>query len=524
MTRHFPDDGTLHRAVALVRRVAGASSAGFLVVQGGRSRMLAGEGGPQEVPLAVAETLLRGDVVAVPDVQHDPRFSSLVAKGVGLLVAAPVRYDDGAVVGSLVAMDTTPRDSILAADLQAFESVATMLQEGVALRGAIVRAQEAEAEALATGAAKHRVTSRLSHDLRTPMTAILGFGQLLRLEELSANGTESVDHLLSAARKLLGMIDEVLDLNRLDQGEHEVALEALALPDVVNVAGVAVRADAASRNVSIVIDPSCEEHQVRTDRRRLQQVVVSLLGNILERAKPGGSIRIAASATDGRVRVTIQDEQPPGGAPSHAPSNDGTRDGLTLSKRLMEAMDGDVGAEHDGRRAYWLDLPSSAAEIATAASAPSAPATAQPPTVVAPPDVGGDVAGDSTDVGVHTLLYIEDDPANQRLVTRMFAKNPNIEVLSAIDGRTGLDYARTRAPGVVLLDLGLPDVSGREVLATLKADEATAGIPVVVLSGEAEADRPGELERAGAAAYVTKPFNVRAMIDLVGGFFDEGAA
>ena len=391
-----------------------------------------------------------------------------------------------------------------------------------ALAAGLVERRRAEQAAEAANRAKSEFLSRMSHELRTPLNGVLGFAQLLELDVLSARQRESVEHILKGGRHLLRLIDEVLDLARIETGKLSVSLEPVLAGEAIRGALDLIRPQAAAREVTLAPEITGDVF-VRADRQRLQQVLLNLLSNAVKYNHDGGTVTIscAPAAEPGRVRVAVTDTGP-GIAPAmqerlftpfdrlgaEQTGIEGTGLGLSLSRRLVEAM---------GGRLLVDSRPGDGATFIVELAAAEAPAVAAPPVddagvTAAPPPIQG------------TVLYVEDNLANLRLVERVLGRRPGLTLLSAMQGSHGLELARSHRPGLVLLDLHLPDLRGDELLARLRRDARTRDIPVVVLSADATAGQIRQLLAAGARAYLTKPLDVTELLGLVDEVFDPKRA
>jgi PAS domain S-box-containing protein len=374
--------------------------------------------------------------------------------------------------------------------------------------------RRAEAEADRANKAKSEFLSRMSHELRTPLNGILGFAQLMEMEGLPPGQRESVQHILRAGRHLLGLINEVLHISRIESGRLQVSLEAVSVKETLGAAVDLVRPSASDREITLTVAGPAEERHVLADRQRLQQVFLNLLSNAVKYNRRAGEVKISCEdVPDGVLRIRVRDTGP-GIAPdkldrlftpfdrlgAEMTDVEGTGLGLTLSKHLVEVMGGTMAVEScvgDGST-FSVELP-----------------------VVPPPtEALGDLAARiplpaDTNGKAAVVLYIEDNPANLRLVERVLARRPKMKLLSALQGGLGFELAREHQPDLILLDLHLPDVSGDEVLGRLVAEPRTREIPVVVLSADAT---PGQVDRllaAGARAYLTKPLDVRKLLTLL---------
>ena len=387
------------------------------------------------------------------------------------------------------------------------------VQDVTERREAEMAADEA-AEARRESRAKSEFLSRMSHELRTPLNAILGFGQLLELDSLSPDQRDSVGHILKGGAHLLDLINEVLELSRIEAGALRLSLEAVELGEAVRDVVALVSPLAVERGVALRVDPDPGADGttwVRADIGRMKQIVLNLLSNAIKYNRAGGLVTVRIRpASAGGVRLVVSDTGP-GLAPDELErafrpferlSADGTTEGtglgLTLSRSLAEAMAGTLDAASE---------PGCGADFTLVLAA--APA----PEVQALTDPGPAPAQDAALDG-RRVLCVEDNPSNLRLVERVLSR-AGVEVLGAPQGRLGLELARRHVPDLVLLDLDLPDVSGEAVLATLTADPATAGIPVVVCSADASTAAIERLRAGGAEDYLTKPLDVARLLKTV---------
>jgi PAS domain S-box-containing protein len=376
--------------------------------------------------------------------------------------------------------------------------------------------RSARDQADAANRAKSEFLSRMSHELRTPLNAILGFAQLLELDELDPDQRESAALIRRAGLHLLDLINEVLDISRVEAGTMALALEPVPLRQVIRESVELVAAQAGARRITLAHpDLSGCREVVRADAQRLKQVLVNLLSNALKYNRVGGRVEIDWARRADRVRVRVRDTGP--GIPAHLHDRvftpfdrlgaehtdvEGSGVGLALAHRLMTAMDGGLWLEPAGAggATFALELPADA--TATALAASSSPAV---------PAEDGAGRGEACS----TVLYIEDNLSNLRLVERVVARRPSWRLIHALHGTLGLELARSHLPALILLDLHLPDRPGEEVLAALQADPRTRAIPVHVVSADATQARRGALEAGGAAGYLTKPIDVRALLALL---------
>ncbi len=380
-------------------------------------------------------------------------------------------------------------------------------------KGSEAALNHAKEEAESANLAKSEFLSRMSHELRTPLNAILGFGQILQMQDLPQTQADRVGHIVSAGRHLLGLINEVLDIARIEAGRVELSLEPVGVEEILREALDLIRPLAAERGITLHAPDG--EHPLRlqhvmADRQRFKQVLLNLLSNAVKYNKAGGgvSVELGGCVAGGHLSVRVRDTGL--GIPADKIERlfvafdrlgrehseiQGTGLGLALSKRLIEAMQGAIGVDSvvgEGAT-FWLELP--CAESPMGRAARRGPAR------------GGCDAQEPL-AGLHTILYVEDNLSNLTLVEHLLAERPGIRLITAMQGRLGLDLARKHRPDLILLDLHLPDLPGWDVLAALQADEATSSIPVVIVSADATPRQIEKLMKAGARAYLTKPLEV----------------
>jgi len=374
-------------------------------------------------------------------------------------------------------------------------------------------AERAKDEAERANRAKSEFLSRMSHELRTPLNAVLGFGQLLEMDDLNAEQHDSVGQILKGGRHLLDLINEVLDIARIEVGRIALSLEPVGVDDAVLGAVDLIRPLASERGVRLGTEVPDALGYVTADRQRLKQVLLNLLSNAVKYNRPGGSVTVRClRAAGGEVRIEVIDDGP-GIAPEYlnrlfvpferlgAESSgvEGTGLGLALSKRLVEVMGGALEVDTAPGRGSTFSL--------------SLPSVESPEVRFERADTKGLVLAALNGEG--TLLHIEDNPANLKLIERILSGLRGVKLLSAMQGTLGLDLARQHRPDVILLDLNLPDMQGHEVLGLLRADPRTKDIPVLVVSADATPEQLRRLRAAGARAYLTKPLDIPRFLQVV---------
>jgi len=378
----------------------------------------------------------------------------------------------------------------------------------------------AKAVAEKANLAKSDFLSGMSHELRSPLNAILGFAQLMESDSPPATPSQkkSLAHILQAGWHLLKLINEILDLAVIESGQVPISLEPVSLAEVMFECQGMIEPQAQQRGIKLIFPQFDIPYFVHADRTRLKQVLVNLLSNAIKYNIKQGTVEVECTErTPGRTRITIKDSgaglsqeqigqlfQPFNRLGQGAGGEEGTGIGLVVAKRLIELMEGTIGVEStvDVGSVFWFEL-----------------------ALAAEPHLSMEVVEAETSARtfmrrgaqLHTLLYVEDNPANMSLVKKIIARHPEIRLLTAVNGNSGIEIARASQPDVILMDINLPvpGINGLEAMKILSADPATAHIPVIALSANA---MPRDIENGLAAGffyYLTKPIKINEFLSVL---------
>ncbi|MEY2478233.1 MAG: hypothetical protein QOG87_3548 [Actinomycetota bacterium] len=391
------------------------------------------------------------------------------------------------------------------------------LREALAAKEQLEEGQrQAREVAEAANRSKSEFLSRMSHELRTPLNAVLGFAQLLESEDLDEADHDSVKQIIKGGRHLLDLINEVLDISRIESGTFQLSSEPVLASEVLSDILELTRPLATQAGIHLVTGSTSDGADlfVLADRQRLKQILLNLVSNAIKYNRPGGTVSLSCQAVEpNRLRIKVRDTGP-GIRPEHLDllfmpferlgaehtNVEGSGIGLALSRRLAEALGGtlDVETALGQGTTFWVELPIVEGQVERyeRLNQPVEAAKARNPLT-------------------RKVLYIEDNISNLRLVERILERDGDIELVSAMQGRLGLELAREHQPALILLDLHLPDVTGDEVLRQLRDDPQTSSIPVVVVSADATSGQIKRLLAEGASAYLTKPLDVSELRALV---------
>lgn len=374
-----------------------------------------------------------------------------------------------------------------------------------------IELSKAKLEAEKANLAKSDFLSSMSHELRTPLGAILGFAQLIDSGIPPPNPAQkrSVDQILQAGWYLLKLINEILDLALIESGKLSLSMEPVSLTEIMSECQTMIEPQAVKYGISVNFPTLETLYTIHADHTRVKQVLINLLSNAIKYNKPHGTVVLTCHiSSEGRIRINVKDTgeglSPDKIAQLFQPFNrlgqennimEGTGIGLVMTKRLIELMDGTIGVESvEGEGSvFWIEM-NLTTQCATVTDKVE-------PTYI--PQTYSEI-----EAPLYTLLYVEDNPANLMLIEDLIARRPDIRLLTARDGTSGIELACNTQPDVILMDINLPGISGIDALKILTNDPLTAYIPVIAISANAI---PRDIEKglqAGFFRYLTKPINV----------------
>ena len=378
--------------------------------------------------------------------------------------------------------------------------------------------EKAKAVAEKANLAKSDFLSSMSHELRSPLNAILGFAQLMDSDTPQPTPSQkgSISEILHAGWYLLELINEILDLAVVESGRLSLSLEAVSLPDVMMECQSMIEPQAQKRGIRMSFPSFAEPCYIKADHTRVKQVLINLLSNAIKYNQAGGSVSVDCALSDpGRVRISVTDTgaglspdnlaqlfQPFNRLGQEAGGEEGTGIGLVVSKRLVELMEGHIGVSSTvgTGSVFWIDL-----QVATD---PHAGYIAAACATIAAPQLPDGLRS-------RLLLYVEDNSANLKLVEQLIARRPDMRLLTAQNGNDGINLARISLPDVILMDINLPGISGIEAMKLLRLDPLTAHIPIVALSANAIPRDIAKGLEAGFFRYLTKPIKVNQFMDTM---------
>ena len=386
------------------------------------------------------------------------------------------------------------------------------------LREKAIELETAKAAAEKANLAKSDFLSSMSHELRSPLNAILGFAQLMESDSPLPTPTQkaSIDQILHAGWFLLELINDILDLAVIESGRLSLSLEALSLREILIECQTMIEPQAQKRGISMTFPTFTEPCYVKADRTRLKQVLINLLSNAIKYNQTNGTVKVdCTQSRTGCMRISVKDTgvgltqemlaqlfQAFNRLGKEATGEEGTGIGLVVSKRLVELMQGQIGVESTvvTGSVFWIELVHDTTHHEEYTKAVNTVMTASP--IPTGPDQ-------------RVLLYVEDNPANLKLVEQIIARHPDLRLLSAMNGQDGIALAIGQVPDVILMDINLPGISGIEAMKILRQDPVTAYIPIIALSANA---MPRDIEKgleAGFFKYLTKPIKVNEFLETL---------
>ena len=407
---------------------------------------------------------------------------------------------------------TAIRDQL--GELRGFAKLTRDLTERRQVEAALTDAKSVAEKA---NQAKSDFLSSMSHELRSPLNAILGFAQLMESDSPAPTPAQqsSIGQILKGGWYLLDLINEILDLAVIESGKVSLSLESVSLIEVLLECRAMIESPVQKRGIQMRFPALDKPWFVRADRTRIKQVLINLLSNAIKYNQQGGTVTVACSSVAAdRIRISVRDSgaglpadklghlfEPFNRLGQESSAEEGTGIGLVVTKRLVELMGGMIGVESvvGAGSEFWIELDAAQAPYAIAGAA-GAISDQLPAAVPAP---------------IYTVLYVEDNHANLKLVEQLVARRTEMRLLSAGDGLLGVEMARAFQPQMILMDINLSGISGIEALKVLREDPATAHIPVVALSANAiPRDILKGLE-AGFYRYLTKPIKVNEFFDTL---------
>jgi PAS domain S-box-containing protein len=374
---------------------------------------------------------------------------------------------------------------------------------------------QARREAEFANKAKSEFLSSMSHELRTPLNAILGYAQLLlqtKKDPLQGRQTKQVNQILVSGQHLLKLINDILDLAKIESGHVAFELTDVDIFEAIEECVSLIASLAERHNISVnLTGPYSLGQVVRADRTRFKQALLNLLSNAIKYNKPNGSVEVNSFLTDKHtIRISVEDSgigipmerqpeifEPFSRLGAEQKGIEGTGIGLTITKQLVELMDGQIGffSTFDEGSTFWIELPA------------SFPGNSFDSEQTFSED-GLEKIGANFESKIYTLLYIEDDTSNLHLMEELIDNIPNLRLISAMSAEEGLEVAKSQYPDIIFMDINLPGISGLDAMAFLKKDLKTKDTPVIALSAAAMPHDLLEGQKVGFFNYLTKPFDI----------------
>ncbi len=415
-------------------------------------------------------------------------------------------FADEEVIGVLVVWGENIKEN----DISTFSVFASQVASAI-------RVSELFKETQVANQAKSEFLSRMSHERRTPMNSILGFAQLMEMSKkdpLSDSQRERTNQVIQGGKHLLSLINEILDLSRIEAGRLEISPEPVQLQSAEREACELIKPLADQKDIQIVIPTEPGENlYILADHQRLKQVCLNLMSNAVKYTRQGGRVTVThEERPNGYLRILVTDTgngmspdqierifKPFERLGAETSEVEGVGLGLSISKRLVELMDGKIGVESEVGQGstFWVELP----------------ITNDPLEYLIKKDEEKSLV--ELPAQIFSILYIEDNPANFELVRQILTEYPQIELLGETRAEIGIEIARQQKPDLIILDMQLPGMNGLDAMRHLKSDKETKAIPVIMHSADANPSKIKELMKLGAEAYLTKPLNIEDFIKLI---------
>ena len=410
------------------------------------------------------------------------------------------------------------RDRVLQGVFAAARDVTERKRLDQALLEKNLELESARSVAEKANLAKSEFLSSMSHELRSPLNAILGFAQLMESDspQPTPDQIQSITQILQAGWHLLNLINEILDLAKIESRQIPLSEEPVSLAEVMLECQSMIEPQAQQYGIKLTFPQFNIPCFIRADRTRLKQILINLLSNSIKYNVKQGTIEVKwTESTPGRIRVSISDSgvglsseqmkqlfQPFNRLGQETGSKEGTGIGLVVAKQLVELMGGIIGVESTVGvgSVFWFELNSTAdPHLAIETDETAEPSQAHTP----------------RKTRMHSLLYVEDNPANLQLVEKIIARHYDMRLLTAVNGINGIEIARDSQPDVILMDINLPDINGFEALEILRSDPVTLHIPVIAISANAMSRDIEKGLDSGFFRYITKPINVNEFMEAI---------